>query len=477
MLLEYYGLNEQPFGVTPDPRFMYFSRTHQEALASLVYGTESNRGFIALIARPGTGKTSLLYQHLEGVRNTARTAFLFQTDCHRRELLRHILADLGYDATWKDLPTMHEMFNKLLVQEMHAGRRVILVIDEAQNLEEKALESIRLLSNFETPWMKLVQIILAGQPQLAQRLAEPSLAQLRQRISMILRIEPLTNDEVTEYIRHRLWVAGYQGTPPFTIGAQALIASHSEGIPRNINNICFNAMSLACALKQKTVNREIVNEVLADLNLASLKGALPGLKAEEVPRRSTPTIHPDLKKERSLRRWLPKLAVASALLFAVSLPSNHMSSTEQASRVSPASSRKGVPLTEPSARQFAVNLAEDHLEVSSSLASRKAGLDANLHDFAAPPLKKPGPTGRSGGQGVRAVAVNPGQTLYRIIVANYGTYNAEILSQLRTLNPWLTDPNRVQSGQLLIMPAAGGFSGHKSSVVAQDLDAAALEKQ
>ena len=251
MLLEYYKLAEQPFGVTPDSRFLYLGPKHREALASLVYGTESNRGFLALIAKPGMGKTSLLYHYLSYLRDKARTAFVFRTDCDSREFIRHLLLDLGIDVAGMDLPAMHDTLNRLLTEEMRAGRRFVLVIDEAQNLDEKVLESIRLLSNFETPWTKLMQIVLAGQPQLADRLASPSMAQLRQRVSMVIRIEPLTNEEVNAYIDHRLWIAGCEKPAFLTVGARKLIADHSEGIPRNINNLCFNAMSLACALQRK----------------------------------------------------------------------------------------------------------------------------------------------------------------------------------------------------------------------------------
>jgi type II secretory pathway predicted ATPase ExeA len=137
------------------------------------------------------------------------------------------------------------MLNSVLMAEMHAGRRFILVIDEAQNLDERVLESVRLLSNFETPWTELIQIVIAGQPQLAERLTRLSMAQLRQRISSVIRLEPFTAHETDTYIDHRLWVAGYSGAPLFTAGARSVIARRSHGIPRNINNLCFNAMSIA----------------------------------------------------------------------------------------------------------------------------------------------------------------------------------------------------------------------------------------
>jgi general secretion pathway protein A len=323
MVLDFYNLAEQPFGVTPDSRFLYLGPQHREALASLVYGTESNRGFLALIARPGMGKTSLLYHFLGYLRDRARTAFVFRTDCDSREFIRHVLIDLGIEVAGMDLPAMHEALNRLLTDEMRAGRRFVLVVDEAQNLEEKVLESIRLLSNFETPWMKLMQIVLAGQPQLADRLASPSMAQLRQRISMVMRIEPFTPKEVDAYIDHRLWIGGCDRPSLFTANARKLIAEHSEGIPRNINNLCFNALSLGCALKRKTIDRDVILEVISDLDLEPLreKPTIPAARPEpsvqtraQTPRRTIAA----LRRQSMFAGWLFKIAIASVLLLTLS---------------------------------------------------------------------------------------------------------------------------------------------------------------
>src|SRR5579864_6135516 len=236
MYEKYFGLREQPFGVTPDPRFLYLSAAHREALASLYYGIEANRGFLGLIAKPGMGKTTILFHLLEKFRSSARTAFLFQTQCSSREFMRFLLAELGYECDDHDFVRMHEEFNKRLLQEARAGNRFIVVIDEAQNLEPSVLETVRLLSDFETPRAKLMQIILAGQPELADKMARPSLAQLRQRISIMNKIEPLPAWEIKDYVEHRLKVAGYTGGSLFTPEAYDEIARHTEGIPRNVNN-------------------------------------------------------------------------------------------------------------------------------------------------------------------------------------------------------------------------------------------------
>jgi general secretion pathway protein A len=267
VFLKFFGLKEQPFGVTPDPRYLYLSPAHREALASLFYGIEVGRGFLAVIAKPGMGKTTLLFHLLEKFRTSARTAFLFQTQCTSREFMRFLLAELGCETADHDFVRMHEEFNRLLLREARAGNRFIVVIDEAQNLTPSVLETIRLLSDFETPRAKLLQIVLAGQPELADKLVSANLAQLRQRISITSSLKPLTLEETKGYIEHRMKIAGYAGLDLFTPEALLTTAEFTEGIPRNINNFCFNAMSLACSLRRPVIDGEIVQEVIADLDI------------------------------------------------------------------------------------------------------------------------------------------------------------------------------------------------------------------
>jgi len=267
MFLGFYGLREQPFGVTPDPRFLYLSPVHREALASLYYGIESGCGFLALIAKPGMGKTTLLFQLLEKFRGHARTAFLFQTQCSSREFMRFLLAELGSESNEQDFVRMNDEFNKLLLQEARAGRRFVIVVDEAQNLHPSVLETIRLLSDFETPRAKLVQIILAGQPELADKLASRKLSQLRQRVSLMSGLTPLSEEESSKYIDHRLRIAGYSGAPLFEHAAMRAIVQFTDGIPRSINNFCFSALSLGCALRERIIGLRVVEEVISDLDI------------------------------------------------------------------------------------------------------------------------------------------------------------------------------------------------------------------
>lgn len=270
MFDEFYGLSEQPFGVTPDPRFLYLGPAQQEAYTSLVYGIQMGRGFMALIAKPGLGKTTFLLRLMEELRETARSAFLFQSHTNSHEFLRSLLADLDIVPAGNDLGDLQRQFGDLLLQEAQTGKRIVVAVDEAQNLSDEVLETIRMLSNFETPRQKLLQIVLAGQPEFATRLSTARLEQLRQRVSIISHFPPLDSAGVSSYIDHRLRVAGYQGEPLFTAEALDLIASHSKGTPRNVNNLCFHALSLGYVKSEKPIGEVTLLEVIADLNVEAL---------------------------------------------------------------------------------------------------------------------------------------------------------------------------------------------------------------
>jgi general secretion pathway protein A len=266
-LLAFYGLTQQPFDLTPDPAYLYRSRVHREALTALSQGIENLRGFAALVAEPGMGKTTLLNKLMEELRDSARIVFLFQTQCNSSELLRYLLTELGIEHGGMDIVTMHKALSQFLNEEMLQGRRVVLIVDEAQNLQDSVLETIRLLSNYETTHSKLIQIVLAGQLQLIETLMRPGLVQLRQRIAVVANLEPLDAVETAEYIEHRLRAAGAGDLRIFTPDAMELIAERSEGIPRSINNICFNAMLAGYLHRQLIIDSGMVNRVASKLDL------------------------------------------------------------------------------------------------------------------------------------------------------------------------------------------------------------------
>ena len=267
-MLQHFGFREDPFRVNPDARYLFPSQTHLQALSSLENGFYNNRGFIAIIAPPGMGKTTLLYRFLEDTKDTARSTFIFDIDgeCKPRDFVGYILRDFGISPA-NSSSEMHKQLSEALVKETEAGRKCVVVIDEAQNLSDAVLERVRLLTNFENSQGKLLQIILSGQPQLTDKLMHASLVQLRQRVSTICRLDLLTPQETRDYVDYRLRQAGYTDDPPFTDEALDLIAEMSGGIPRTINNLCYNTLSLCCAMQLRQADEEMVAKVAESMDL------------------------------------------------------------------------------------------------------------------------------------------------------------------------------------------------------------------
>lgn len=225
---------------------------------------------MAMIAPPGMGKTTLLFHLLHRLHATAKTAFIFQTQCTSNELLRNLLSEFECDTSSTDPVQMFRELKSLLLAEANAGRRCVMIIDEAQNLSSDVLETIRLLSNFETPRRKLLNIVLSGQAELGEVLYSSGMRQLRQRLSCIAYLQQFTPAETALYVAHRLEVAGYPGkvSDLFSVSSLVRIAHFSQGIPRVINNLCFNALSLGYALESKQLDVAIIDEVAADLGLS-----------------------------------------------------------------------------------------------------------------------------------------------------------------------------------------------------------------
>jgi general secretion pathway protein A len=466
MFLDFYHLREQPFGVTPDPRYFYLSRTHREALASLYYGAEMGRGFLALIAPPGMGKTTVLFRLLERLRKSVYTAFLFQTQCDSQEFLRSLAAEMGINSHGHDLVQMREELNEALVRLRRAERRFVLVIDEAQNLEDSVLETVRLLSDFETPTSKLMQIIIAGQPQLAAKLARPSLLQLRQRIALLCRLEPFGPEETDGYIDDRLRVAGYDGRPLFSPQARALIAARSQGIPRNINNLCFNALSMGYALRRKEIDREIVREVVKDFDVESLvregEEALPGVSSGS-PLES-PRAFGSKRRSEFRVRPLRVAALAASLVLACLLlffTVRRLLGTEL-DRFFPA---RVMPLAQ------SLGLTRPRLLPSLSTTTppdEGPGVEGAASGLSRPLIPPPGsPTAPpdKGVMGERAakdavppgtpttvIEVKPGQTLEQIIVGYFGQLDMKLVQEIRALNPQITNLNDLAAGQRILLP-------------------------
>ena len=275
MFLEHFGLAEDPFGVTPDPKFLYFGRQHREALSSLYYSIVESRGFAAMIAAPGMGKTTLLHYLRERMKDRAEFALLVCSFDDQNDLLRAVMTPLGMEPDDVDYFRNWRHLHSFLLKRHGQEHRVVLICDEAQSLSDQTLENVRLLSNLETTQTKLLQVILAGQPTLIEKLRSPGLEQLGQRINVSCRIHPLDEGEVATYIEHRLQVAG-RTRRLFSPEAVATIARSSQGIPRNVNTLCYNAMAMALALGRRFIDEDVLQSVVCDLAMTDFPGGLAG---------------------------------------------------------------------------------------------------------------------------------------------------------------------------------------------------------
>ncbi len=238
MYLDFYGLDEPPFNITPDPRYLYFSTGHREAFEHVLYGVTQRKGFIQLTGEVGAGKSTLCRKVLEELGDGYHTALILNPVMTGIQLLRAILTELGLEARGNDRVRLNERLNRFLLERLEAGEDVVLFIDEAQDMDGELLEQVRLLSNLETDDRKLLQIVLIGQPELATKLADRSLRQLAQRITVRTHLGPLDRHETEAYIQHRLAVAGSNGRPSFTPAALRTIHRWSRGVPRLINAVC-----------------------------------------------------------------------------------------------------------------------------------------------------------------------------------------------------------------------------------------------
>ena len=282
MYLEYYGLNKEPFHITPDPSFLYMSPSHKEALGAIIYGVEKRKGFIAIIGEVGVGKTSILRAYLERkASQKQKTIYIFNPVLSFHELLISMFRSLDLTPRHDNVPEMVNQLHEALIAEYQAGGTVVVAIDEAQNMPVETLENLRMFSNLETSTDKLIQIILLGQPELGVLLQQAVLRQLKQRIVLWATISPLTREESQSYITHRiaracstgstLLYAKNENSPAlFSKSALNLIAREAKGIPRRINILCDNALITGFGRQVKPVPVSVVKEIMGDLDTSKV---------------------------------------------------------------------------------------------------------------------------------------------------------------------------------------------------------------
>ncbi|MBI4873524.1 MAG: AAA family ATPase [Acidobacteria bacterium] len=273
----FFGFTDNPFNLSPDPGFLYRSLQHEEALANLIYGVQSRKGFIVLSGEVGTGKTTML----ECLRDFLEAqfiefAFIFNSRITTEQFFEMIAYDLDLRCSRTSKTEVLFALNHLLLQQANEGRTTVLIIDEAHNLEWDVMEEIRLLGNLENRRGKLLQIVLAGQPELERKLDSPNLRQLKQRIVLRCNLLPFSEIETSEYISTRLEKAGMSPQTVFSPELIAEIHRRGQGIPRLINAICDNLLLTAFALESKTASFPMLDEVSADLRLE-----YPGVRSRQ----------------------------------------------------------------------------------------------------------------------------------------------------------------------------------------------------
>jgi general secretion pathway protein A len=269
MYAAYFGLKENPFSLSPEPRYLFLSEQHRDALNCMIYGIKEKKGFVLISGDIGTGKTTICRSLINLLDDSVETALIFNTAISDLDLLETVIGEYGIAiiSGSKTKKNYIDVLNDFLLRNFAAGKTAVLVIDEAQNLSHGVLEQIRMLSNLETETEKLIQIILIGQPELSNTLMLPALRQLNERITVRYDLKPLSSPEVREYIQHRLKVAQGPGSLKFTKGAFNLIYTFTEGIPRRINALCDRALLIAYTKNVSKIDRKIVKLAVHDIGI------------------------------------------------------------------------------------------------------------------------------------------------------------------------------------------------------------------
>jgi general secretion pathway protein A len=263
--LNYYGLTEPPFDITPNPRFLFYSAKHREAFNHLLYGIRERKGFVQLTGEVGAGKTTLCRAMLEQLDGHYATALILNPVMSPDELIKAIAIEFGLPVNGLDRLDTVAVINQFLLQQVERKQETVLIIDEAQDLTDELLEQVRLLSNLETDNRKLLQIVLMGQPELRDRLNNPRLRQLRQRITVRYHLLPLNRFEVMQYVQHRLEVSGARGAPYFTRPAFWRVFNYSKGIPRMVNAICDKALLAGFVQQREKIDFRMIGHAVREL--------------------------------------------------------------------------------------------------------------------------------------------------------------------------------------------------------------------
>jgi general secretion pathway protein A len=468
MYLDHFGLHEPPFRATPDPRLFYSNPAYREAYATLLYGVLERKGFIVLTGEIGTGKTTLLRRLMDQLGSTVRFVFFYNTTLTFDETVEFVCGELELPVAGLSRVQSLQRLNDALVAEATRGGRVVLLLDEAQNLGFDVLENLRLISNLETSTEKLLQIVLVGQPELGAKLADPALRQVTQRIAVRFHLAPLHDGEIEPYIAHRLRHCGRPRQDLFTTDAIHRVGTYSNGIPRLINILCDGALLAAYAADARRVKGAMIDEVALDLKLRRRDDPSPrtGELTVEAPKRAGLRRARARSRPVAFRLVLASLAAltvaASAVVLLPGSPITRLyAGGSETGRMHPVATA-GEPADEPAAPARASGSAAEpargvvELEAAAAPRSDPAAIPAaatlgprRATSVDLPPRPPAVTTDRREDWGT---AVPQGKTLSDIAFQHYGARGLFALDLMKDLNPHIGDLDRVAAGEQLRMP-------------------------
>lgn len=420
----------EAFSLAPDPQRLFLSRDHAEALAALRLGLDYRRGLIVVVGEVGMGKTTVAYSLLATFGDEVHTAYVANTRLPFDGLLRHALEDFGVECREHDRASLLGAFNTFLLECARAGQMAVLVVDEAQSLDDETFENLRLLSNVETYKQKLLQIILLGQPELDAKLRKPTLRQIADRVAVRVNINPLDHAESCGYVAHRLERAG-GSLRMFSRPALRVIVKHARGVPRRMNILCHNALVLAYAAGSEQVTwsmaREAVREQL-------------GGKLVRLPRRRAAAVLPRAEERHPARGW-NRTATALVLGGMVLL----LGLGYWAAQPMPSGTSTASP---PVPHERVADAAREQPAGAPVEAEVPAMVPAQVREEA------PGPKAAAAAPEALHITVDRGATLLRIVRQFYGQDSPELIRQIMQANPSLRDPDIILAGSRLILPSA-----------------------
>jgi general secretion pathway protein A len=456
MYLDFYQLKKAPFHITPDPEFLFLSPSHKTALGIIIQGMEERYGFVSIVGEVGVGKTTIVRAYLERAdQQQYKTIYMVNADVSFRALLQSILREFGVDLE-KDEP--FDMINRLhhiLLEEYAQGRKVALIIDEAQNMPVETLEQLRMLSNLETPTEKLLQIVFVGQPEFKHKLDLKELRHLKQRVVLRVTIVPLTAEESLAYIRHRLAKVAMTLEPVFTPRAIKRIVAAAQGTPRILNTLCMNALIAGFGYRQKPITASTVREVITLQDearkpsrlrrglawaLAFIACAGVVVLAQEKLKDAGSTVVTYFSKPQQMLTEPQRSASESGLA------TNTVKDTPWENRVTTALNgtnlHEGKGQTEQ--RDSKSDVMQENVKSTNLTAKTQQDGDIKKYPQAVPNTK--------GAEDPLLVTVKKGDSIAKIALEIYGTSNESIFELIKKHNPQVKDLNRIGVGEQLLFP-------------------------